>query len=248
MKKIAIFTEGQSDLIFTRNLLFQTLNFSKLSIECIALRRKNVSYSTLQYSSPDPAIHFLIVDVGNDTRVLSKINEVEKGYFKNGYIAIIGLRDMYSDEYKKRSPKRIIKTIISKQFINGHNEQIDSMSEPDRIRLFFAIMELEAWFIGMYTLFEKIDPILTPEYIEKKLGYNLQKIDPEETFFKPSNEIDEIFSLCGRKYSKSKSFIENIVSKIDAGVFQSGFSDNRCKSLKAFFDDLSAFQKFIPAD
>ena len=136
MKKIAIFTEGQSDLIFTRNLLFQTLSLSKLSIECIALRRKNVSYSTLQYSSPDPAIHFLIGDVGNDTRVLSKIKEVEKGYFKNGYIAIIGLRDMYSDEYKKRSPKRIIKTIISKQFINGHNEQIDSMSEPDRIRLF----------------------------------------------------------------------------------------------------------------
>ncbi len=37
MRKIAVFTEGESELLFIRKLLFITINNNKLSFECVSL-------------------------------------------------------------------------------------------------------------------------------------------------------------------------------------------------------------------
>ena len=97
---------------------------------------------------------------------------------------IIGLRDMYSEAYEKLS-RGVINDDISNQFIQNHNSTIQKMTYQDRIKLYFAIMEIEAWFLAMYDIFQRIDSVLTIEYIEEKLGFDLRRIDPQGEFFKP---------------------------------------------------------------
>jgi len=156
MTRIAIFAEGQSELIFVRTLLLRVIDNAKLSFECVKFNKGGgqdpVPY---KYSTPNPDVYFLIIDVGNDERVLSEIKEREMKLFENGYKKILGLRDMYSRKYDERSPG-IINDRLTKDFIKAAQTIIDAMSRPDAVILNFAIMELEAWFLAMYGLFQKM--------------------------------------------------------------------------------------------
>ena len=67
---------------------------------------------------------------------------------------------MYSRQYRTQTHHKIDAS-ISEKFIQAAKNTIEKMSQPDQINFHFAIMEIEAWFLGMYTLFAKIDPRLT---------------------------------------------------------------------------------------
>ena len=241
MRRVAIFVEGQSELIFIRNILFRLIDPAKLSFECITLQRYAKRGVLYPYTSPEPRVHFLIVNAGNDTSVVSAISERESNLFQRGFIEIIGLRDMYCQAYHKRSPG-IIRKDLSRQFIDNHNNVIQRMSKPDHIHLFFSIMELEAWFLSMYGIFEKIEPTLTLEHIEGELGYNLREIDPQTAFYRPSNAIRDVLALCGERYTKSADEIERITQAIDIDDIRIGFENDRCQSLKDFYEKISEYQ------
>lgn len=241
MRKVAIFTEGQTELVFVREFLFRLIDPSKLSLECYELLAKQTSPVAFTYSSPNPEVHFFIIDAHGDKSVLSAIRDREKDLIqKGGYEKIIGLRDMYSEEYKKLSPG-IINDDISNKFIQSHNLIIKKMIHHDRIKLYFAIMEIEAWFLAMYNIFERIDSILSVEYVEEKLGFNLRRIDPQREFFKPSNKVKDIFLLIGRQYDKKESDIENITSKIELSDFDNAKENNRCTSFNAFYQEVISY-------
>lgn len=241
MTKIAIFVEGQSELIFVRTLLLTVINNAKLSFECVKLnkggRQDTVPY---KYSPPNPDVFFLIIDVGNDERVLSAIKEREKTLFENGYKKVLGLRDMYSRMYYERSPG-IIRDSLTKDFIKAAQTIIDTMSSPDAVILYFAIMELEAWFLAMYSLFQKINATLSVQNIEQQLGYNLCNIDPQKQFYKPYLEMNRIFGLIGSSYRKSKDELESICSSMEPTDFNNAMENDRCSAFKAFYQEITAW-------
>ena len=240
MKRIAIFAEGQTELIFIRNLLLKVLNPSKLSFECFELISHKQSTIPYQYPNPSADIHFLILNVHGDEGVLSSIKEREKNLIeKSGYERIIGLRDMYSGEYVKRSPG-VINDQISNIIIQRHNQTIGDMTHFDRIKLYFAIMEIEAWFLGMYNLFSKIDSVLTVEYIKDKLGIDLTNSDPQKEYYRPSNQVNSIFQLCGREYKKKQGEIECICSNIDSSDLDAARENSRCACFDDFYKELFA--------
>jgi hypothetical protein len=76
----------------------------------------------------------------------------------------------------------MINDTITMEFICGFQKTIQKMSAPKKIKMRLAIMELEAWFLGMYGVFGRVDSILRVEYIEKQLGFNLARIDPQKVF------------------------------------------------------------------
>lgn len=143
------------------------------------------------------------------------------------------MRDMYSDAYLKRTDS-INDTVIN-EFTNGHKEIIQMMSQPDKIEIYFAIMEIEAWFLGMYSLFERLNSLLKIEYIKDELGYDLSIINPQNTFLKPSDFVKCVFELVGRKYKKSISDVESICIKMNKEDFDNAFENGRCDSFKVFF-------------
>lgn len=241
MRKVAIFTEGQTELIFVRDFLLRILDLSKLSLECWELLAHRLSRVSYPYSCPNPEIHFMIIDAHGDEGVLSSISEREKNLIeKGGYEKIIGLRDMYSEAYKKLSPG-VINDSVTNRLIQSYNLTIQNMIYSNKIQLHLAIMEIEAWFLAMYNIFQRIDSLLTVEYIEEKLGFNLRRIDPQKEFYKPSNQVGDVFLLSGRQYDKQESDIENITSKMILADFDGATENDRCKCFDAFYQELGAY-------
>lgn len=237
MRKVAIFTEGQSEQIFIRHLLLRAIDCSKVSFKCFRLYGGKTVPVRFDYPNPHAEVSFLIVNVGQDEKVLSIIKEREKDLIRKGFERIIGLRDMYSEEYLKRSPSKINNS-VTRLFIDGWNSTIQKMSNPSKIRMHIAIMELEAWFLGIYDIFKRINSILSVEYIENELGFNLADIDPQTEFFKPAEEVNRIFQLVGLQYKKKEHDLESICSKINTDDLCNAFKNGRCSRFKDFYEDL----------
>ena len=71
--KIAIFVEGQSELILTKEFLLTMHEYCDVRIECHALLcdiPKDVDYS---FGVSDASHHYMIINVGNDNSVLSNM-------------------------------------------------------------------------------------------------------------------------------------------------------------------------------
>jgi hypothetical protein len=237
MRKVAIFTEGQSEQIFVRNLLLQTIDCSKVSFKCFKLYAGKTVPARFDFPNPNAEVSFLIVNVGQDEKVLSIIKEREKDLIRKGFVRILGLRDMYSDEYLKRSPKEINSSVIE-AFIDGWNSTIQNMSDPSKIKMHIAVMELEAWFLAIYHIFERKNSKLSVEYIESQLGINLNDIDPQTEFLKPSEEVNRIFQLVGLQYKKKEHDVESICSKINNDDIINVFENGRCSKFKDFYEEL----------
>lgn len=237
MSRVAIFVEGQSELIFLRHCLPLVLGWDKISFECWELYANRMNPVSHKHTNKDAETHFWILNVGNDERVLSAVKEREEWLIQKGYEKIIALRDMYSEAYCNRSGGEI-NDATTADFRKAWQETIQKMSNPDKIKVHAAIMELEAWFLGMYNLFERLNPALNINYIEEKLGFNLNIIDPQTEFFKPADIVDNILQLVRLPYKKSEHDVESICSKIDINDFPTAFANGRCISFKNFYDEL----------
>jgi hypothetical protein len=237
MRKFAIFVEGQTELITVRELLLRKFNYV-VKIECITLftegKLRKVPYDFFNLNAQ---FHFLIINVGND-KVLSRILRREKLMWSAGYERIIGLRDMYSEEYRDISPQQIDPKATQK-LIDDHNETIKNQSQyPEKIVMCFAIMEIEAWFLGMYQIFERLDTRLTVEYIRTQTGIDLEKVNPETEFFHPANQMEAIYKIAGLSYDKSKEVIEAIAKYLKQEDYTDLIKSGKCHSFHKFYQAL----------
>ena len=240
MKKIAVFVEGQGELIFVRRILYHLIDPSKFSFRCLALHADSEHDIPYPHNNPNAEVHYQIINMGNDEKVLSAIKEREEILFSNGFSKIIGLRDMYSREYRVKSGGAINEN-LNRRFIESTRKIISALNNAERINFHFSIMELETWWISMYNLFAKINDKLTVNFIDENLGCDLSKIDPQTEFFHPSTEFDRILHLVGSSYDKRFSEVESISSKIDDVDIENATENNRCRALKSFSGDLTRF-------
>lgn len=102
MKKVVVFTEGQGELIFVRHVLIQLVGYEQLSFECFDLKSDRLLNVPYKRNPPNARIHYQIINVGTDERVLSAIVERYEKFVNMGF-EVVGLRDMYSAEYKKKT-------------------------------------------------------------------------------------------------------------------------------------------------
>jgi hypothetical protein len=86
MRKIAIFVEGQTELIVVREYLLRWFNYADIEIECRTLFIEGKFHSAeYDYPTPNPQYHFQIINVGNDNAVLSRILKREQYMWSAGY-------------------------------------------------------------------------------------------------------------------------------------------------------------------
>lgn len=240
MKRIAIFTEGQIELIFLRHFFLRVMDASKISFECWELLGQKSCPVPYPHKNPNAEVHFFVVKAGGDEKVVSSIKEREKSLIETaGCDKIIGLRDLYGAKYRKYSP-RVINKEVSDMIIQRENQTIKEMTYFDRIKLYFAIMEIEAWFLGMYDLFQKIDSLLTVEYIKRNLDIDLKSVDPQKEFYHPYEQVKRILGLCGREYGKKAGEVEGICSKMDSSSFDNATEDNRCMCFADFYEEITS--------
>lgn len=237
MRKIAIFVEGQTELITIREFLLKEFKY-EVSIECRTLfKPSELNKVPFDYSNPAATFHFQIIDVGNDNAVLKRILKRELNMWNAGYERIIGLRDMYSAAYREESQQ--IDDEVTRRFIEGTQATLQQKAQyPDKIIICFAVMEIESWFLAMYKVFQRLDERLTAEFIEEHTAIDLKNIDPEKEFFHPAREMEKIYQLVDMTYDKHKGDIESITGHLTAQDYADLLAINKCKKFNLFYHSL----------
>lgn len=235
MQKIAIFVEGQSELIFVRDALTKIYDWI-VSFECHKLHSGNLSDSPYNITNEHADKHFLIVNCQSDDNVLSAIKEREQSLLKQDYSKIIGLRDIYNPSYRKIYDGKV-SIEGNKKIMSDCNSFIQKFNYPDKIKFFFSIMEFEAWFLAMPNIFTKFSKTITLEKITSILGKNPESGSVENEILHPSVKVAEILSLCGIKYDKKNDDICSFMAKIDLLDIKEG--TKRSVSLKKFYAELT---------
>jgi hypothetical protein len=236
--KIAIFVEGQAELIVVRELLLKAFDYQNIEVECrYMLEDWNIKRAEYDYTTPNPKYHFHILNVANDERVLGAILEQETHLYNNDYSKIIGLRDMYGKKYREKS-KQIDKA-LNQKFIDNTQKAINEFAKnTEKISFHYAIMEVETWFLALPELLIEIDPKLTPNYIFEQLGFDLTALDPETEFFHPAKTLHDIFTLIGKGYDKKSSTINDLASHYSKDDYELLALSEKCNSFKVFYHNL----------
>lgn len=239
MRRVAVFVEGQTELVFVRELLAKWYDFdaTKIGFCCYNLLSDEFCDTSYRYGDESSENYYLIVNVGNDNSVLGKIRARMPFLVKGNYDVIIGLRDMYSTQYIKDAKGREINDEVTQMHIDATKEQIADIENADKIHFHFAIMEVEAWLLGMCNFLQSIDSRLTGDFIMDQTGLDLGQ-DPEITIFHPAVELGKIYELVGRNYGKHDSDISTIMAKLTSDDFLALATSGKCQSFDVFLTDL----------
>lgn len=226
LKKIAIFVEGQTESIFVEKFLIEYWGYSKIELELQKyLGTKGIKLLGKR-KNPYAEFYVLIFDVGGDGTVVTALKErAESMIGYSGYSYILALQDLFP---RKRDEKKIVLETFKKIF--------QGYLFAEQLKLILAIMEIEAWFLADYNLFNRIFPQVTIELIKEKLGIDLIDENPE-SYYHPSSLINQIYNIFGERYKKREKQSYQIVHNIDLPfLICTEQVLNRVSSFKYFID------------
>ena len=211
MRKIAIFVEGQTELLFLDRLVQELAGKSGLAVEHAegsggATRARKWKLLKRLSIQPHHEYFVLIVNCGGDSKVKSDILERYHGLKEAGYAVIIGLRDVYG-QFRYDDVPRLRREM--------------SMGLPQNgppIELLLSIMEIEAWLLAEHTHFQRVSPELTSERIRETIHFDPARDDIERRWH-PAEDLDRIYRLAGVRYTKGRSNVERTLELIDFGFF-----------------------------
>lgn len=88
-RKLAVFVEGQTELIFVREFLKQWYNYdaNMVGFDCYKLLANEFCDAEYRYGNEESENYFFIVNVGNDGSVLSSIKK--RMVFTDDFINLI---------------------------------------------------------------------------------------------------------------------------------------------------------------
>ena len=102
--KYAVYVEGQAEMLFVADVLqkYSDYNPSVIGIKCINLVAdvyKDLNFP--QQGNMDAENYYQIVNVNNDDRIISKLNNDIPNLLNQGFQIVIGLKDVYSKAYEQ---------------------------------------------------------------------------------------------------------------------------------------------------
>ena len=120
-------------------------------------------------------------------------------------------------------------------------KQVAEVASDGTMSLHFAVMEVEAWLLGMSSFLLKIDDRLTSEFIEGHTGIDILQ-DPETTYFHPAADLGRIYQSVGKSYDKHLSDISAISSALQKEDYKSLAQSGHCSSFRNFAESLLSFE------
>ena len=216
MRKIAIFVEGQTELLFLDRLILELATESGLAVEHAealggATRARQLKFLKKQTLHPHHKIYVLIVNCAGDSNVKSDIIERYEGLRRAGYAAVFGLRDVYGMFRYEDVPK--LRAMMRVGIPEGELP----------VHLILAIMEIEAWLLAEYTHFERVSRELTIDRIRKHLRFDPSRDDLEQRWH-PAEDLDRIYNIAGTRYTKQRNNVERTLESLDYRFFISNVS------------------------
>jgi len=234
MKKLAIFVEGLTEQILVRQMLQAVLDRNRIAIQTVKItggHNVRMSFTVMRaaHVAKQTDFYILIYDCGGETNVKGYLMARRKKLISSGYTMILGLRDVYPNFERDQVPK----------LLRGLNHQLPQ--KKARTRIFLALMETEAWFLGEYRHLTKVSRKLTPHFIEKHLGFN-PKTENMEDRDHPAEDMKAAYQLVGHDYTKKRDRLNAVVSKLDFQYFTHDLA-YKMPSLGKFIAGLEKFFK-----
>lgn len=208
LKKIAFFVEGQTEQIFLNRLIREILGQQNVSVILKRSRggsnvpKQDVIWDRSLARSPKYLI--LICDCGADNRVKSEILDNAESLKSAGYEHIIGMRDLYP-----LPPEDFVKLENGLNFLPKRLQDIHGS-----LSFLVVVQEVETWFLGEYKHLAKVDKKLTGKFIKHKLGFD-PYIENAMARKHPATDLNNIYKLVGRTYSKKYWQVKRLVNKLD---------------------------------
>lgn len=228
MRKVALFVEGLAEQVFVRDFLIKWYDWdiNKVGLACYKLHAGNEYEAPYQHGTVDSENYFQIFNVGNDSSVLSVMLDRADRLHNAGYSLVVGLRDMFSKVYHQKTfqknNERIIDPELNERFIQSAKEEIEASSKPLKLQMHYAIMEVEAWLLGM------------PKFMEHLQDIN----DPETDIYHPAEKLKELMEAMGSGYDKHSKDIEGIIGNLDKKDYLALYESGRCQSFRKFVNAL----------
>lgn len=241
MKKVAIYVEGKTEMFFVYHLLLNIYSSrrSQMAIDCFeVLKDGDFGSMGCRICNENAKFYFEIINVGGDKKLLSTI--INRGAYneKKGFQKIIGIRDMYSLEYKHKS--KIIDQDVSQRFIEQARKEInDRYCNPKKIVFIFSIMEIEAWLLAFYKVFERQDKNLSKKEISNILGFDIETENPENKLFHPKKNIEDIYEHSSKliKYKEGES-VSKFMSKLKESDITEAKANGKISHFFIFLEEL----------
>lgn len=234
MKKLAIFVEGLTEQILVRHMLQDVLDRNRVAIQTVKItggHNVRMSFTVMRAAHVNNLTEYyvLIYDCGGETNVKGYMMARREKLVSSGYTMIMGLRDVYPNFERDEVPK----------LLRGLNHKLPQ--KKARTRIYLAIMETEAWFLGEYHHLKKVSGKLTPNFVEHHLGFNPLKENMEDRK-RPSEDMKAVYQLAGHDYTKKRDRLNAVVSKLNFRYFTHGLAD-KMPSLGEFVEGLELFFK-----
>lgn len=235
--KYAVYVEGQSEMCFVADVLQKYSNFESelIGFRCINLRKDSfVSESYPSQGGLESNDYYQIVNVNNDTLVLSKLRQDIQGLLAQNFEVIIGLKDVYGASYNEMVGRAEVNRNAIEQM---HSIQFGAINHPDAdLRLHYAIMEFEAW---MLALLNKVVTSRGLDLAEICRGIGIDfSLDPETTIFHPTQVVKQIYEAMGDNYGKHRGDIIAFLSTLTRDDYEWLRHSGRCASFGKFLDSL----------
>jgi hypothetical protein len=205
MKKIALFVEGQTELVFAKELVRHLALARRLCISTAKFEggknhaRHLVEFKMGKHRSVAQA-YVMIYDCGGDERVKTDIIEQLPGLSRAGYACVIGIRDVYPNGAHLEQIRRFLYAGIPKT--------------PTEVRICLAVQEVEAWFLAEEHHYARMRPGFRLWQASEIAGIDLAH-ESTEGIPHPAQTLREIYTTMGFGYRKSKMQVERLVEHLD---------------------------------
>jgi hypothetical protein len=232
MRKLAIFVEGLTEQILVRHLLQAVLDRNRIAIQTVKItggHNVRMSFTVMRAAHVEryTDYYIMVYDCGGETNVKGYLMAHREKLVRSGYTAIMGLRDVYPNFQRDEVPK----------LLRGLNHRLPQKKAATRIYL--AVMETEAWFLGEYRHLKKVSGKLTPEFVEKHLGFNPRTENMEDRD-RPALDMKAAYQLVGHDYTKKRDRLNAVIRKLDFHFFTHDLA-RKMPSIGTFVDGLEHF-------
>ena len=236
--KYAVYVEGLSELLFVSDVLQKYSNYDPglCGFRCINLNADD--FENLPYpiqGDESSQNYYQIVNVNNDNRVISKLNQDISGLIRSGFSIILGLKDVYGEAYEQISGgTRIVDPSVINHLYSIQAGAIKTNGSD--CRLHFAIMEYEAWMLALIGNYVESKGSSLEE-LSTQLGVELT-MDPETTIYHPYSLARQIYKFFGEDYHKHGKESYSFLSSLTRDDYERLRWSGRCASFAKFLDSL----------
>lgn len=202
IKKMAVFVEGHTELLFVDKLVNALAEKNSVYIEQRKIRggasvRRTARLINAARPITTEKFFVLIYDCAGDELVKTRLLEEYKNLCAGGYSRAVCVRDIFP---KPSSELRNIEDGFPK-FIP---------TKPIKVDFVLAIREVEAWLLAEHTHFSRLDATLTVEAIKAAHGF-CPRSDDLMLRDHPANDLDACYKMVGHSYAKgSDAHIDKI--------------------------------------